>query len=242
MNGPHDLGGMHGFGTIEVEELSRIRARAFERPWEGRVFALVLAMGAFGDGNFDRGRQLMEQLGPDYLATPYFGRWLHMLRTRCLQDGLLSEGELRGERLSTPDPAPTAVDPETMMWIVRNGASARRPAVTTECYAVGDRVLARNIHPEGHTRLPRYVRGRRGTVVRTHGTFVLPDARAAGRGEAPEPLYSVRFAGTELWGADSDPALGVYLDLWHSHLEPEAAGREHVDHGAHASRRAHANG
>ena len=65
----------------------------------------------------------------------------------------------------------------------------------------------------------RYVRGRAGTIVSSHGMFVLPDANAHGLGENPEWLYTVRFAGTELWGEAADPTLTVMVDLWESYLD-----------------------
>jgi nitrile hydratase len=86
----------------------------------------------------------------------------------------------------------------------------------------GDPVVVRNVHPHGHTRMPRYVRGKRGTVDRYYGVEPLPDANAHGLGPAPEPLYSVRFDADELWGASADGRGAVNVDLWESYLEPAA--------------------
>jgi hypothetical protein len=88
-------------------------------------------------------------------------------------------------------------------------------------FRVGERVRTRNMHPTGHTRLPRYARGRAGVVERVHGAHVLPDANAHGAGEQPQHLYTVRFDARELWGASADPALTVTIDAWESYLEPE---------------------
>ena len=77
---------------------------------------------------------------------------------------------------------------------------------------------ALNIHPEGHTRLPRYVRGHVGKIVRVHGTHVFPDSNAKGLGEDPHWLYAVLFSAKELWGHDS--ADSVTIDLWEPYLEP----------------------
>ena len=49
-------------------------------------------------------------------------------------------------------------------------------------YRVGDRVVTRVSHPRGHTRMPRYVRGKHGVIERFHGVETLPDANAHGRG------------------------------------------------------------
>ena len=67
-------------------------------------------------------------------------------------------------------------------------------------FKVGQRVRARNIHPTGHTRLPRYARGKTGVVVRDHGVYVFPDTNAHFQGEKRQHVYSVRFTARELWG------------------------------------------
>jgi nitrile hydratase len=83
----------------------------------------------------------------------------------------------------------------------------------------GQRVRARNIHPTGHTRLPRYARGKRGTIVRDYGVFVFPDTSAHSLGEKPQHVYSVRFAARELWGEQASPRDSVYVDMWEDYLE-----------------------
>jgi nitrile hydratase len=87
------------------------------------------------------------------------------------------------------------------------------------CFEPGDPVVTRNVHPRGHTRLPRYARGKRGVVNRVHGAHPLADANAAGQGPRMEPLYSVRFDAQELWGESADGRGSVYIDLWESYLE-----------------------
>jgi len=44
-------------------------------------------------------------------------------------------------------------------------------------FKVGETVRARNIHPTGRTRLPRYVRGKLATIHRDHGVHVFPDTK-----------------------------------------------------------------
>ena len=79
-----------------------------------------------------------------------------------------------------------------------------------------------NLHPTGHTRLPRYARGRTGVIEAVHGAFVFPDSSAHGAGEDPHWCYGVVFSGTELWGAGADPTLSVCVDCWEPYLEPAA--------------------
>lgn len=223
MNGPHDVGGMHGFGPIEVDR----KSAPFHEPWEGRVFAMTMALAPFGDGSIDRARHAIERMGALYYVTPYFGRWLYGLRNRCVADGLLDENELAGVRKIRPDSGaterPAAIDPVSAVAFLRMGATAKRPDADAARFAIGDRVRARNVHVTGHTRLPRYVRGHVGTVVAARGTHVLPDARAHGLDENPEHLYSVRFSAKDLWGESADPTVAVYADLWQSYLEDARA-------------------
>ena len=88
-------------------------------------------------------------------------------------------------------------------------------------FTAGQQVRARNINPSGHTRLPRYARGKVGTVERDHGVFVFPDTNAHFLGEKPQHLYSVRFAARELWGEEAAPRDAVHVNLWDDYLEPE---------------------
>jgi len=78
----------------------------------------------------------------------------------------------------------------------------------------------KNMHPVGHTRLPRYVRGHVGVIECVRGCHVFPDAVVAGRGEEPHWLYTVVFDGRELWGEGSDPTLKVSVEAWEPYLDP----------------------
>jgi nitrile hydratase len=100
------------------------------------------------------------------------------------------------------------------------GRVARRDAAATPRFQVGQRVRTRNINPTDHTRLPRYARGKLGTVERDHGVFVFPDTNAHFLGEKPQHVYSVRFSARELWGEQAKPQDALYIDLWDDYLEP----------------------
>jgi nitrile hydratase len=92
------------------------------------------------------------------------------------------------------------------------------PAVLPQ-FAVGQHVRARNLHPAGHTRLPRYARGKNGQIARDHGVYVFPDTNARYEGEKRQHVYSVRFTARELWGEAASPRDSVYIDLWDDYLE-----------------------
>jgi hypothetical protein len=190
MDGIHDLGGMHGFGPVVMG----CEEPVFHAAWEGRVFALAGLAVAGGLANPDAFRHAIERLSPvEYLTAGYYGRWLAALE------------RLVAERGALPRRAAAA--------------TARRDAPRGPRFVAGDAVVARNVHPAGHTRLPRYVRGRRGVVALVHPAWVFPDTNAHERGEHPQHVYAVRFAATELWGDDVDPATSVHVDLFESYLE-----------------------
>lgn len=104
--------------------------------------------------------------------------------------------------------------------VLRKGSSARVDTPVLPRFRAGDAVRTRNIHPPGHTRLPRYARDKQGTVERDHGVFIFPDAHAHGGGARPQHCYSVRFTARELWGPQGDACSAVCIDLWDDHLEP----------------------
>ncbi len=217
VNGIHDLGGMHGFGAIEVEP----GERGFHAAWEGRVVGVFLSMLAQGWFNMDAFRHGIEKLDPAvYLGASYFERWRRTVEDNLSRSGVLAEGELEARvaalRAGTAAP-PAAKPPEPpvppLPGFVREVEAAPR-------FAVGDAVRARNFHPRGHTRLPRYVRGHRGHIDRVHPAFVFPDTNAHGEGECPQYLYTVLFDGRELWGDDAEPGTSVRIDCFESYLEP----------------------
>jgi nitrile hydratase len=103
--------------------------------------------------------------------------------------------------------------------MLAKGSPSTRPVAVTPRFHVGERVRARNINPQGHTRLPRYARGKVGTIERDHGVFVFSDSDAQGLGEKPQHVYSVRFLARDLWGGEAHPSDSVYVDLWDDHLD-----------------------
>ena len=112
------------------------------------------------------------------------------------------------------------VRPEMIEPILTAGASARVDVDVAPQFAAGDTVIARNLNPHSHTRLPRYVRGRRGRVERDHGVFLFPDTHAIGQGGKPQHVYSVRFESGELWGPEGTEGDALYIDMWDDYLEP----------------------
>jgi nitrile hydratase subunit beta len=226
MNGIHDLGGMHGFGTVEREHDEPV----FHADWERVMVAIQRDAGRRGVFNADEFRHGIERMAPaHYLASSYYEHWLDGITRLLLEKGVLNEQELEArtaffaEHPAVPAAVQAAVPamprprlPRAVMWSER--AVSEQPR-----FAVGDAVLTRHDAPSGHTRLPRYARGKAGVIARLHGAHVFPDANAHGAGEQPQPLYSVRFDGRELWGAAAEPKQTVCIDLWQSYLTAQPA-------------------
>ena len=108
---------------------------------------------------------------------------------------------------------------ELVERVITKGRSARVDEQVPPKFKAGDRIVVRNFNPPGHTRNPRYIRGKRGVIGRDHGVFVFPDTNAHGQGVSPQHVYSVRFEGQEVWGADAQANTSLYLDLWDDYLE-----------------------
>jgi nitrile hydratase subunit beta len=220
MNGAQDLGGAMGFGPVEPEANEPV----FHAPWEERVLAVTLAVGALGEWSIDEGRHARESLHPAlYLNASYYEIWLRALESLVRRKGLLDEAELDSGRVAGP-PAktrrPMLIAAEARRLIAKGTPYERSPTAPAR-FAVGERVRAKVIHPAGHTRLPRYARGREGVVERVHGAHVFPDASAIGKSE-PCWLYTVAFPARELWGEAADPKLTVSIEAFERYLEPAA--------------------
>jgi nitrile hydratase subunit beta len=218
MNGAQDLGGAMGFGRVEHEP----DEPWFHAEWERRAFAVTLAIGAAGRWSLDESRHARESLHPaDYLSSSYYEIWVKGLEKLVTRHDLVSPEELaRGAALTPPAPVKRVLRGEEVATALARGGPTERPAEHPARFAVGDAVMTRVMHPSGHTRLPRYARGKRGLVERVHGAHVFPDSNAHGQGENPQWLYTVRFSGPELWGEEADPTLVVSIDAWESYLEP----------------------
>ena len=207
MNGIHDMGGMDGFGRVEPEANEPV----FHADWEKRVFALVNGTLRLTDANVDEFRHAIERIPPArYLASSYYERWRQAVETLLLERGIVTREEL--DALPSPELAAAPVSAI---------APSQRPAKASNLRArfkAGDHVRVRNINPAGHTRSPRYVRGKTGTVRRDYGTYVFPDTNAHRVSEEEQHVYSVEFTARELWGRNDRERL--LIDLWEDYLEP----------------------
>ena len=214
MNSVHDMGGVHGLGPVAPETDEPI----FHADWEKRVLAMVIASPT--RGNIDAGRYRRELIpGPDYLRMSYYERWFEALTAMLVDSGAISTAELASGRAdpAAPKATPRLSPDQVEAALSRQGSYLREGAAPA--FKPGDAVRARNLHPLGHTRLPRYIRGRLGVIERAHGPHVFPDSHAHGGGDDARPLYTVRFTARELWGPDAAERDSISLDLWEPYLE-----------------------
>jgi nitrile hydratase len=217
VNGAQDLGGMMGFGAISPEPDEPM----FHHGWEKRAHALTLATNACGLWSLDATRHARETLPPAaYLAKTYYDIWFSALEKLVLRYGMISEAEMKaGEASTPPRPVPAKLAAADVAKFLAKGTPYDRPAAAPAWFAPGDTIRTKVMNPPTHTRLPRYARGKSGIVEAVRGCFVFPDSNAHGAGEDPRWLYTVRFSGTELWGAEADPSLELSIDAWEPYLE-----------------------
>jgi len=217
MNGIHDMGGMQGFGPVQPEP----NEPPFHSKWEARALAMNRSMSYAKVWTIDRSRAAIEEMPPhDYLTMTYYQKWVLRLEKLLIESGLVGADEIAAGHALRPGQAlPHTLTADKVATALRRGSYAR-PTDTAPRFKAGDRVRTRNINPTTHTRLPRYARGRSGTIDCIRGFHVFPDSIVTGQGEDPQWLYSVLFEGRELWGESADPTLKVSIEAWEPYLEP----------------------
>ena len=222
MRRPHVVGGIDGLGPINIEQDEPV----FHTDWERRVFGAFFS--TWGTvTNLDEVRDARERIPPDvFYASTYYERWVDSLEMLLLEKGVVSSHELaeaqQRYRTDPGAPLPTNNDPERVdraLRVLYEGGDGWRDIEAEPAFAVADQVVTKPSGWPGHTRLPRYVLGKRGVVELVHDAYVLPDSNHAGRGEYAQHVYAVRFEATELWGPAAEPGTSVTIDLWECHLE-----------------------
>ena len=218
MNGPHDLGGQMGFGPVAPETGEPV----FHADWERRALGITLATGSLGAWNIDESRHARESLHPAvYYSASYYEIWIRALEVLLERHGFVAAEEREAGHKLWPGVTPKQVlAPGDDAGVLARGGPCNREVTTPQRFEAGARVRTINEHPVGHTRLPRYARGKIGTIEAVREGFVFPDSNAHGKGENPQHVYTVSFDGRELWGQGADPALTVSIDAWESYLEP----------------------
>ena len=218
MDGIHDLGGMHGFGRVQTIDAGE---PVFRERWEAKVFALALLANRVAGANLHAFRHAIERVPPAEYLSGYYERWLGSAENLLLDSGILAPGaiEARARRLRGEDVAEPAVPVPHKPTMPSGGGGNLRQVEAPAAFTLGEQVRTRTDSPAHHTRLPRYARGRLGTVTAVQPGQVLPDTAAHFVAENPQHTYQVTFGSTELWGAGAE-TFDLTLDLYESYLEP----------------------
>jgi nitrile hydratase beta subunit len=212
MNGIHDMGGMQGMGPLQYEKNEPV----YHAEWESRVDALDAAMEATGKIPGVR-RPIEEKISAvDYLRMSYYEKWYVSLVERLIAAKLVTRSEIQSGRPAERSTIRPASVTEAVAYRTKN-SSTRQNVDLAPRFQIGQQVRARNMNPVTYTRLPRYARGRLGTIDRVRGVFRNPDVDAGGK---PQTLYSVHFTARDLWGQEAAPQDAVYIDMWDGYLEP----------------------
>jgi nitrile hydratase beta subunit len=217
MNGVHDIGGLQDMGPVQYEKDEPV----FHAAWEGRIYGIDRSLRLIGKWNLDAWRHQIELLPPaDYFQMTYYERWLRVNEQLLLKHSLVTPKELEtgAPDLGSAKATPALTAAVAAQRLGRGIPSSHDPKVPPQ-FKVGRRVRARNMNPAGHTRLPRYARGKLGIIARDHGVYLFPDTNAHFQGEKRQHVYSVRFTARELWGVNASPRDSVHLDLWDDYLE-----------------------
>jgi nitrile hydratase beta subunit len=230
MNGIHDVGGMDGLGPMVLEENEPV----FHEPWEAKVRALSVLVNRKRHLYYiDESRHTTERIDPVYyMGSGYYQLWLLRLETMLMEKGVLMEKEIE-EKMQQFSPGAYFEPALKDFRKVRphNPSAHRRFALPTSTgvdqpdgpiipkYSPGMTVWTKVMAPLGHTRIPRYVRGKQGVIDAIHGNFVLPDIRVEKGINLYQPVYRVRFDARDLWGEDAAPNDKLYIELWEDYLE-----------------------
>lgn len=214
MNGVQDMGGMHGFGAVATDDDS-----PFHHEWEVQFHATTRVLGVHGIYTGDENRHMRERQAPaEYLRAGYYEQRLLPTEWLLIEAGILEEGAVDA-RIEADDEVPVRTDPD----LVERAREAIASNSSFECgsadpsFDVGDDVVVRNFHPDGHTRCPRYVRRAQGVIEDYHGCQRYPDESVDGE-TVGEPLYSVRFSAREVWGEQRSETDTLVLQLWEPYL------------------------
>jgi nitrile hydratase subunit beta len=226
MNGIHDIGGKHGYGPV----IPVANEPPFNAPWEGRMHGIAVTCQVTGVNSTPEQRTTIENMSPAlYLSTSYYEKWLYAYEKLLNEKGVVTTAELERRVKEQADekivahpqePANPSDYAKKLRSVLYGGTPHDRPLGRPPRFTIGDIVRAKNINPTGHTRLPSFTKGKLGTIEIYHGAHCHHEALAEGKGEVPEHLYAVKFAGDELWGKDGRSTDIVYVDLFENYLEP----------------------
>ena len=177
----HDMGGL-GAGPVEA---GNEHDYAY---WEKKIDAVrrLLADEKRNLFTVDEMRRGIEELGAKaYDEMSYYERWITSLADMLVEADLVSLAEIANGRAGPGEKQTPPLTADAVPVMIKNGRPSARELDISARFQVGAAVRTNTDNPTGHTRLPRYARGRTGEIVICHGAHVFPDASAHGGGDAP---------------------------------------------------------
>jgi nitrile hydratase subunit beta len=199
MDGMHDLGGKQGFGRVTHP------SPPHDETWEPVVRALSAFALRNHIYNMDEFRHAIERMAPrHYINGPYYERHLTAVATLLVEKGIVAREELE----SLVDGA----------FPLSGPIGPGRQTAPPQSFAIGDRVRVKNEYVPGHVRMPAYIRGKIGVVVRISPHYPFPDTAGHGMQAPMEPTCDVRFHSRDLWPDSCDEALN-HVGVFQSYLE-----------------------
>jgi len=242
----HYLGGLENLGPVNFFE-----KKVFMAEWEKRIFgihAVMMAESAHLDNALQKYpiKQLTttfkdswtwaslrtgaEDMHPfEYFKYRYYEKWLMGISQFFVDRGYIAADELAAltqHYRANPDaPLPEHPNPalkEQVIKYLHYGDSGLRTPIVQARFAVGDTVYGADPKAADHTRLPGFLRNKKGTVSEVYpGAFEYFVSTGQDGLEGPQHVYCVSFDAADIWGAEkSEPNTVIYADLFDAYLRP----------------------
>lgn len=240
----HHLGGLENLGPVNTD------TRVFVEPWEKRIFGIHTAMMAesvhlsealhaypvaqlpttFKDAwTWASLRTGAEDMQPfEYFKYRYYEKWLGGISQFFVDQGYITAEELAEKSahyLRQPDAAlpekPNAAISAQIDAYLLNGDSGYNELDTAARFKVGDMVRIADPEAVDHTRLPGYLRSKKGTVdLVYHGAFSYFVSTGVDGIGKPMPVYRIAFDAADLWGpGKSEAHTTIYADLYEAYVD-----------------------
>jgi nitrile hydratase len=232
----HYLGGLENLGPVNLD------TRVFVSEWEKRIFGIHTVMMAASThlnttvptsfretwtwASLRTGAEGMQPF--EYFKYRYYEKWLMGISQFFIDRGYIATeelAELSAHYRAQPDaPLPVQANPALNDQVVRylnRGDSGLRPLAAAPRFQVGDTVQVADPEAADHSRLPGFLRNKRGTVTEVYaGAFEYFVPTGPDGLEGPQHVYCVAFDATDIWGAaKSEPNTVICADLFDAYLK-----------------------
>lgn len=247
----HALGGLENLGPVSLE------TRVFVQDWEQRIFGIHTVMMAESShlaealpgypmaslpttfkhtwtwASLRTGAEGMQPF--EYFKFRYYEKWLMGISQFFIDEGYITVEELARltahYRVQPDAPLPERFSEAIKRQIVNyllHGDSSLRPLPHAPRFTVGQTVQVADPAAADHTRLPGYLRNKKGIVREVYpGAFEYFCSTGPDGLEGPMPVYRIAFAASDIWGPDLCEAnTTIYADLFEVYLQSRTPAEE----------------